>query len=259
MKITTWNVNSLTVRLEHILLAMSQFDWDIVGIQETKTPDTQFPLEGFVNKGYYVSFAGQKTYNGVCFISKMPLTGVQHRLPTFMDDPQRRFMTTDLTTPVGQVHLINGYFPNGSEVDSEKYAYKLKWLSALNRYVESVISQHEHVIVMGDYNIAPANIDLYNAEEWGEKILCSPAEREAFRALEGLGFTDVFRHLHPESQKFSWWDYRGGAFRKDEGFRIDLILASNSLLPHCQNCVIETRPRAWERPSDHAPVTVTLG
>jgi exodeoxyribonuclease-3 len=193
--------------------------------------------------------SGQKTYNGVAVISKIPATDPVTDFPD-LDDPQRRI----LASTIGDVRIIDLYIPNGSEVGSEKYAYKLSWLSSLRRFLEAEMKAHEKVVVLGDFNIAPADEDVHDPEKWGEAILCSPQERKALRDLTDLGLTDVFRKFEHPEKTFSWWDYRAAGFRRNAGLRIDLILTSDTMTKHCTACYVDKEPRAWERPSDHAPV-----
>jgi exodeoxyribonuclease III len=249
MKIASWNVNSLRVRLEHVMDWLVSNDPDVLGLQETKVVDDQFPLEVFTEKGYHVSFAGQKTYNGVAVISKMPLSDVVVDFPGF-EDIQRRVIAVS----VGDYRVLNCYVPNGSDVGSEKYAYKLRWLKALQAYLVSQLKQHEKVIVMGDFNIAPEDRDVYDPATWQDKILCSDLEREALQRILDLGFQDSFRLFDQEKDLFSWWDYRTMAFRRNRGLRIDLMLTSEALSAKCVKSGVDLAPRKLERPSDHAPV-----
>jgi exodeoxyribonuclease-3 len=199
--------------------------------------------------GYHSIASGQKTYNGVAVISKSPATNPVTDFPD-LDDPQRRI----LASTVDGIRIVDLYIPNGSEVGSEKYEYKLNWLQSLRNFLEAEMQGHENVVVLGDFNIAPADADVYDPEKWGDAILCSPLEREALGKLFDLGLTDVFRKFeHPEGT-FSWWDYRAAGFRRNAGLRIDLILTSDSMTERCKASYVDKEPRAWERPSDHAPV-----
>lgn len=253
MRITTWNVNSLKVRLGHVEEWMSVTQPDVIALQEIKQVTADFPEAAFSGAGYQSIASGQKTYNGVAVASRQSLEDAVTELPDF-EDEQRRVLA--ITT--GGVRVINLYVPNGSRVGSEKYDYKLRWLRALADFLEGELARHEHVVVLGDFNIAPADIDVYDAEKWGEGILCSPPERSALERIMGLGFVDVFREKNPEEQQFSWWDYRAGGFRRNLGLRIDLILANSSLAQLCSSAMIDREPRGWERPSDHAPVTAVF-
>lgn len=248
MKIATWNVNSIRVRLEHIQAWLQAQQPDVLCLQETKTIDENFPAEEFAALGYHLSYCGQKTFNGVAMISRLPLLDVVTAFPTF-DDPQRRV----LAATVADTRIIDLYVPNGSEVGSEKYTYKLNWLRHLKQFLQQELKQHEKVVVVGDFNIAPRDEDVHDPEKWAGKVLVSDAERAALQEIIDLGFIDVFCQFEQE-QIFSWWDYRAAAFRRNRGLRIDLILASVSMAKSCQRCFVDVEPRKLERPSDHAPV-----
>lgn len=249
MKIATWNVNSLKVRLPHVLEWLAAHNPDVLVLQEIKQVTEKFPADALLELGYHSIASGQKTYNGVAVISKTPPADAVYDFPD-LDDPQRRI----LASTVGDVRVVDLYIPNGSEVGSEKYAYKLNWLKSLRNFLEAEMKQHENVVVLGDFNIAPADADVYDPEKWGEAILCSPPERAALGELVDLGLTDVFRKFeHPEGT-FSWWDYRAAGFRRNAGLRIDLILTSDAMTERCTASYVDKEPRAWERPSDHAPV-----
>lgn len=249
VKIATWNVNSLRVRLPQVLDWLTTQQPDMVALQETKTLDADFPRADLEVAGYQVVFAGQKTYNGVALLSRKPMTEVVTDLPG-LQDPQRRVLGT---TSAG-VRILNLYVPNGQAVGSEKYDYKLNWLDELANYLRTQLATHQKLVVLGDFNIAPEDRDVYDPKAWENKILCSGPERAALKRLLGLGLTDVFR-LFPQSEgSFSWWDYRGGGFRRNQGMRIDLILASTELASLCSGCIIDKTPRSWPRPSDHTPV-----
>ena len=249
MKIATWNVNSMNVRAPHVIEWLQNHEPDVLVLQEIKQVTEKFPAEALQELGYHSVASGQKTYNGVAVISKTPAVEPITDFPD-LDDPQRRI----LASTVGDVRVIDLYVPNGSEVGSEKYDYKLRWLASLRSFLEAELRQHENVVVLGDFNIAPADEDVYDPEKWGEAILCSPREREALRGLIDLGLTDVFRKFEHPEQTFSWWDYRAAGFRRNAGLRIDLILTSNSMTERCTTSYVDKEPRAWERPSDHAPV-----
>lgn len=249
MKIATWNVNSMKVRLAHVLEWLDANSPDVLVLQEIKQLAEAFPVEELAAVNYQALASGQKTYNGVAVISRAAAADVITDFPGF-DDPQRRI----LATTVDGVRVINLYVPNGSEVGSAKYDYKLGWLAALRGFLESELERHDKLVVLGDFNIAPADEDVYDAEKWGDAILCSPAEREALGKLLELGLTDVFRNFDQPEKAFSWWDYRAAGFRRNAGLRIDLILASATMAAACTASYIDKEPRAWERPSDHAPV-----
>ena len=252
--IATWNVNSIRARIEHLANWLSQTSPDVVGIQETKVQDADFPHAELAALGYHVLFSGQKSYNGVAVLSKQPATLLASALPGF-DDPQRRV----LAAKVAGITLVNLYVPNGSAVGSEKYSYKLAWLDALGDWVAKLVASGEPLMLIGDFNIAPDDRDVHDPEAWRGKILCSEEERQRLRRLIDLGLCDVFRRFEQPAQAFSWWDYRAGGFRRNEGLRIDLILASAALAERCEACDIDVGPRRWEKPSDHAPVLARLG
>jgi exodeoxyribonuclease III len=253
MKIATWNVNSIKPRLEHVLTWLDTQSTDVLVLQEIKTVCEKFPLMEFEGSGYHIITNGQKTYNGVAILSKSEPSNIQTSLSDF-DDPQRRVLFAD----IDGVRVMDVYVPNGSEVGSDKYEYKLAWLDALTRDVETAMAEQKHVVLLGDFNIAPADLDVYDPDKWQDRILCSDAERDALTRLLDLGLHDVFRELSPDTQQFSWWDYRQAAFRRNMGLRIDLILASKLLMNSAKSCTIDTEPRGWERPSDHAPVVATF-
>ncbi|MFQ5659241.1 MAG: exodeoxyribonuclease III [Gammaproteobacteria bacterium] len=249
MKIATWNVNSLRVRLPHILNWLDVVKPGILALQETKVVDEEFPVETFKRHGYQAVFSGQKTYNGVAILSRDNARNVNTTFPAF-PDPQRRILLAKVNT----LSVLNLYVPNGSEVGSEKYAYKLEWLSHLLSYIDEQLEQNENLVVLGDFNIAPADADVHDPEAWRGKVLVSGAEREAFFQLTGKGLMDCYRLFEHEEQGFSWWDYRAGSFRRNRGLRIDHILASTALARLCMSCRIDKAPRRLQRPSDHAPV-----
>lgn len=249
MKIATWNVNSLNVRLPHVVDWLKTEQPDILALQETKLRDRDFPTLDVANAGYRAVFSGQKTYNGVAILSRLPAADLIVDLPG-LDDPQRRV----LGASVGGVRVLNLYVPNGQAVSSEKYAYKLAWLKQLSRWIAQELIRHPQLIVLGDFNIAPEDRDVHDPAAWAGQILCSEAERAAFRQLLQLGLQDTFRLFPQEAQTFSWWDYRAAAFRRNLGLRIDHILASPALAATCTVCRVDKTPRTRERPSDHAPV-----
>ncbi len=249
MKIISWNVNSLNVRLPHVLELLLKHQPDVLALQETKVPDEKFPLAEIGQAGYQVVFSGQKTYNGMAILSRQEASDCVVDLPG-LDDLQRRI----LAATVNGIRIIDVYIPNGQEVGSEKYAYKFRWLNAFHDFLLGEMAEHEKLVVLGDYNIAPADLDVHDPGRWQEKIMCSTAEREMFRSLTDLGLTDSVRQLHQDKSVFSWWDYRMNAFRRDWGLRIDHILASTAMQP--VQAGVDADFRAMERPSDHAPVWV---
>lgn len=249
MKLATWNVNSLNVRLSHVIEWLGTAEPDVLVLQEIKQVTEAFEAAAFASIGYNAVASGQKTYNGVAVVSRTPSSDPVTEFPGF-EDPQRRI----LAATIDDVRIVNLYVPNGSAVGSEKYDYKLSWLAALRGFLEAELQQHENLVVLGDFNIAPDDRDVYDPKKWGDDILCSPAEREALRALLELGLSDVFRQFEQPESTFSWWDYRAAGFRRNAGLRIDLILASEALAARCASSHVDREPRTWERPSDHAPV-----
>ncbi|GAB2627473.1 exodeoxyribonuclease III [Novilysobacter erysipheiresistens] len=254
MKIASWNVNSLNVRLPHLQQWLASAVPDVVGLQETKLDDPRFPDTELVGLGYRSVFAGQKTYNGVAILSREPATDVQIGIPGF-DDEQKRV----IAATVGGVRVINLYVVNGQDVGTDKYAYKLRWLDAVHDWVADELQRHPQLVVLGDFNIAPDARDVHDPEVWNEyHILTSAAERTALQRLLDLGLHDAFRLHHDDAGVFSWWDYRQAAFRRNLGLRIDLTLVSEALRTRCSGAGIDREPRSWERPSDHAPAWVEL-
>ncbi len=253
LKIASWNVNSLNVRMPHVLAWTAEAQPDILALQETKLTNEKFPLEQLQAAGYHCAFSGQPTYNGVAVLSREPGRDIVTDIPT-LSDPQRRILAITVPTAVGDVRVIDLYVVNGSEVGSEKYDYKLDWLQKVRTWLALELQQHEQVIVLGDFNIAPDDRDVHDPEAWRGKILCSEPERKALQELCALGLSDTFRLFEQEEQIFSWWDYRMNAFRRKRGLRIDLLLASPSLAQKCKASYVDLEPRRQERPSDHAPV-----
>jgi exodeoxyribonuclease III len=248
MKIASWNVNSLKVRLPQVLDWLRAAQPDVLALQETKLTDDKFPAAEIEALGYHVAFSGQKTYNGVALISREPPADLVTDLPR-LDDPQRRI----LGATIGDVRVLNLYVVNGQEVGSEKFAYKLDWLEKVTDYVREDLERHENYVVLGDFNIAPDDRDVHDPQAWHERILCSTPEREALRKLLDLGFKDSFRLFEQAPETFSWWDYRAAGFRRNLGLRIDLVLASDAMADKCTASSIDAEPRKLERPSDHAP------
>ena len=253
MKIATWNVNSLKVRLPHVLDWLAATGTDVLALQETKLTDENFPSADIEAAGYHAVFCGQKTYNGVALLSREAPVEVVLDPPELADEGKRV-----ITGTYGGVRVIDVYVVNGQEVGSEKYARKLDWLRRLHRYVAEELAGHPQLVLLGDFNIAPADADVHDPVAWHEKILCSTPEREALRGLLGLGLHDAFRLFEQAPGSFSWWDYRAAGFRRNLGLRIDLILASETLRARCRGCHIDVAPRRLERPSDHTPVVVEL-
>jgi exodeoxyribonuclease-3 len=253
MKIATWNVNSLKVRLPHLLEWLEQNPVDVLCLQETKLTDDKFPVADINAAGYQVAFSGQKTYNGVAILSRHPIADVVKNNPRF-DDPQQRI----LAATIEGMRIVCAYVPNGQSVDSDKYVYKLAWLAALRDWLAEELATHPQLAILGDYNIAPEARDVHDPAEWEGQVLCSDQERAALGALLELGLTDSFRLFEQADKSYSWWDYRQLAFRRNRGLRIDHILLSAALVERCTACSIDRAPRKWEQPSDHAPVIATL-
>ena len=249
MRIATWNVNSLNVRLPHVLDWLDEHRPDVLMLQETKLTDDRFPVEELLGAGYHAVYSGQKTYNGVAILSREPPAEVVHRFPPVADEQRRTIAAT-----VAGVRVVNLYVVNGQAVGSEKYEYKLAWLRQVTEHLRTEVRAHEHTVVAGDFNIAPEDRDVHDPEEWRDSILCSGPERDALGAIAALGLADTFRRFEQPEGSFSWWDYRAAAFRRNRGLRIDLILASSGLARRCTSCRIDRDARARERPSDHAPV-----
>ena len=254
MKIASWNVNSLNVRLPHLQQWLGAFAPDVVGIQETKLEDHKFPDTVLAEAGYRSVFAGQKTYNGVAIVSRLPISDAQVGIPGFEDEQKRVIAAT-----VGEVRIANLYVVNGQDLGTDKYAYKLRWLEAVHGWLEQELREHPKLVVMGDFNIAPDDRDVFDPKVWNDShILTSTAEREALRRLQALGLHDAFRLHSDEAGVFSWWDYRMGGLRRNLGLRIDLTLVSDALRGQVLESGIDREPRTWERPSDHAPAWLRL-
>lgn len=249
MKIASWNVNSLRVRLPQVLEWLEDNPVDVLALQETKMVDEDFPVEEINQAGYQVQYSGQKTYNGVAVLSKLEGSDVVKDIQG-LDDPQRRI----LAVTIDDIRILNLYVVNGKEVGSDKYEYKLDWLRKVTAFIKKDLKKYPRYVVLGDFNIAPEDADVYDPAVWKGKILCSDKEREALSAITDLGFTDTFRLFDQEDNTFSWWDYRAAGFRRNRGLRIDLILASSLLEGACSFSVVDKAPRSNERPSDHAPV-----
>lgn len=247
MKIATWNVNSLKVRLEHVQSWLQDNQPDVLCLQETKTEDVNFPLAQLQQAGYHIVLSGQKTYNGVAIISKNAATDVQYGMPNF-DDPQKRV----IAATINGVRVVCVYIPNGESPESDKYQYKLAWLEALKNWLKEEMQRHPKLALLGDYNIAPEDRDVHDPVAWAGKILVSEPERNVFKQLQQLGLRDAFRLFEQPEKSYSWWDYRMMGFRRNHGMRIDHILLSDAL--NCTACNIDKTPRKLERPSDHTPV-----
>lgn len=253
MKLVTWNVNSLKVRLPQLLDWLPIQQPDVVCLQETKLEDHNFPRAAIETAGYQVAFVGQKTYNGVALLSRTPLTDVRYGIPGFDDVQQRVIAAT-----IEGIRVICVYVPNGQSLDSEKYPYKLGWLQALTVWLRDELARYPKLAVLGDYNIAPDDRDVHDPAAWAGAVLVSEPERAAWQGLLALGLHDSFRLFEQPEQTFSWWDYRMAAFRRNMGARIDHILLSDALKSRCNACVVDRDMRKLERPSDHAPVVASL-
>lgn len=253
MKIAAWNVNSLKVRLPHLLDWLAEQSPDVVCLQELKLEDHNFPVAELSAAGYHAAHSGQKTYNGVALLARQPIEDVCYGNPHFPDEQKRLVSGT-----IGGVRVVCAYMPNGQAVGSEKYDYKLRWLDALALWLQEELAHHPQLALCGDYNIAPDDRDVHDPDRWRGEILCSEPERSAFQRLLGLGLADSFRLFEQPEKTFSWWDYRMLGFQKNLGLRIDHILLSAPLADRCTAAGVDRGPRKRERPSDHAPVWAQL-
>jgi len=257
MKIASWNVNSLNVRWPHVERWCVETQPDILSLQETKLPDEKFPHEAVRALGYECAFSGQKSYNGVAILARAPLRDIVTDVDG-LDDPARRILAATIGDGERALRIVNLYVVNGQSVGSEKYAHKLHWLSQVREFLRAELARHPRLAVMGDFNIAAEDRDVHDPDAWREQVLCSTPEREMLRGIVELGFTDSFRKFNEEGGHYSWWDYRQGAFRRNLGLRIDLILVSAALRGELKSAAIDRTPRTWERPSDHVPVTIEI-
>ena len=253
MKLATWNINSLAVRLPQVLAWLQANPVDVLALQETKLSDERFPAAEIEAAGYRVAWFGQKTYNGVALLSRGEALQVQRNIPGLDDDAARV-----IAGNIGDLRVIGVYVPNGQSVTSDKFPYKLRWLDALREWVRAELAMHPRLVLMGDFNIAPEDRDVYDPVAWAGQVLCTPQEREQLRALLALGLHDAFRLFEQPPKTYSWLDYRMLAFRRNQGLRIDHILVSDALKPRVAACTIDRAPRKNERPSDHAPVVVAI-
>src|SRR5699024_4531287 len=257
MKLATWNINSLNVRLPQVLDWLADNPVDALCLQELKQTDDRFPIDQCGEAGYEANWAGQKTYNGVAIVSRLPGTDEQRNIPGF-DDPQQRLIAATLPSPIGDIRVISAYCPNGQSLDSDKYTYKLAWYEALHSYLEQELQRYPRLAILGDFNVAPKDEDVHDPAAWEGSVLVSEPERAALQGLIDLGLTDSFRAFDQEEKSYTWWDYRRLAFRRNAGLRIDHILLSNALMPWCTACTIDKAPRRNTQPSDHTPVIATL-
>ncbi|MDO9054118.1 MAG: exodeoxyribonuclease III [Gallionella sp.] len=253
MRLATWNVNSLKVRLPQVLDWLAENPIEVLCLQETKQQDADFPHNELMAAGYHNVFAGQKTYNGVAILSREPASDVQIGIPGYQDEQKRVIAAT-----FGDIRVVDVYIPNGQSIDSDKYQYKLGWLTALHDWLKQELLRYPKLVLLGDYNIAPEDRDCHDPAAWVGNVLVSEPERDAFRSLLALGLTDSYRLFEQAEKTFSWWDYRMMGFRRNLGMRIDHILISAPLVAQCKSCVIDKAPRKLERPSDHTPVVVEI-
>ncbi len=253
MQLATWNVNSLAVRLPQVLDWLAAHPVDVLALQELKLSDDKFPAAAFAEAGWQAQWFGQKTYNGVALISKTTGTAVLRNIPGFADD-----MARVIAASYGDVRVIGAYFPNGQAPGSDKFAYKMRWLDALREWVRSEMQQHPQLVLMGDFNITFDDLDVWDPVGLQETIHCTTEERQQLQALVDLGLSDSMRLFEQPEKNYSWWDYRDFAFRRNRGLRIDHILVSEALRARASACSVDKAPRKNERPSDHAPVVLTL-
>ena len=253
MRVTTWNVNSLKVRLPQVLEWLKLHQPDALCLQETKLEDAKFPAAELQAIGYQSLYCGQKTYNGVAILTRQSGTGMLAEVPGY-SDPQKRVLAAN----VGELRIVCLYVPNGQSLDSDKYRYKLEWLAAVTAWLKQEIAMHPRLVVVGDFNVAPDDRDVHDPKAWEGQVLVSAPERAAFQNLIGVGMKDAFRLFEQPERSYSWWDYRMNAFRRKMGMRIDHILVSEALAKSCRSCSIDIEPRKSERPSDHTPVSAEL-
>lgn len=254
MKIASWNVNSLRVRLEQVSDWLTENSPDLLCLQELKMPDADFPTEALTKVGYHSVSTGQKTYNGVAILSKKPLNNVVIDMPEYEDD-QRRYIAADCPLEDGSsLRIVNVYVPNGQALDSDKFQYKRAWFAKLQAAMRATLEQNHKTVLVGDFNITPSALDVHDPKKWNGSIHCSDIERLMLQKLMSEGLFDTFRHFNSQGDTFSWWDYRGAGYRANEGLRIDLILSSSAMLDAANKCIIDEAPRKLERPSDHTPV-----
>lgn len=253
MQLATWNINSLAVRLPQVLDWLAAHPVDVLALQELKLTDDKFPAQAFAEAGYQAQWFGQKTYNGVALVTRQPATDVVKNIPGFEDEQSRV-----ITATVDGIRVVGAYFPNGQAPGSDKFAYKMRWLDALRDWVRAEMAAHPALVLMGDYNITFDDLDVWDPEGMREAIHCTTEERDKLQALIGLGLTDAVRLFPQPVKNYSWWDYRDLAFRRNRGLRIDHILVSDAVKARAGICAVDKGPRKNERPSDHAPVVLTL-
>lgn len=250
MKIATWNVNSVNARLPHLIKWLADTGPDVVCLQETKCVDEGFPYQEIHDAGYLSAFYGQKSYNGVAILSKYDLEDVQKNFPDDDDESPKRL----IAATIKNVRIVNTYIPNGTELWTDKFTFKLDWIQRLRKYFDETADKNGYVLLCGDFNVAPEEADVWNVPAWEGKLHFTKTERAAIHHVKQWGFIDVFRKLNGDVKEFSWWNYREGAWQRNHGLRIDHIWTSPSLADKCTACWIDKTPRTWERPSDHAPV-----
>ena len=257
MKIATWNVNSLNVRLPHVISWLTENQPDVLCLQETKQVNEKFEHDAFSAIGYHSYHNGQKTYNGVAIISKKELNNINFNLPN-LEDPQKRIISGILTNNNESIYIVSAYIPNGQAIDSDKFIYKMNWLNKFSEWVEKLTKKYDEIILTGDFNIAPEDNDCHDPDAWIGQNLVSPSEREAFKNIIKIGFHDSYRKINPDLKEYSWWDYRMAGFRRNLGMRIDHILVTTKMVPNITHSYIDKKPRKLERPSDHTPVVTEI-
>ena len=250
MKIATWNVNSINARLDHLLGWLESTQTDVVCLQETKSVDENFPQQAIADLGYQTAFVGQKSYNGVAILSKHAINDVHKNFPGDDDDSPKRL----ISATIKGVRIVNTYIPNGTELWTDKFTFKLDWLQRLRKYFDDTCDRNGDVLLCGDFNVAPEELDVWNVPAWTGKLHFTKPERAAIHHVKQWGFVDVFREMNGDAREFSWWDYRAGAWPRNQGLRIDHIWTSRPLADKCTGCWIDRAPRALDRPSDHTPV-----
>lgn len=250
MKIATWNVNSINARLDHLVKWLTDTQTDVVCLQETKCVDENFPYQAIHDLGYHTTFYGQKSYNGVAILSKHDIDDVQKNFPDDDDEAPKRL----IAATINGIRIVNTYIPNGTELWSDKYTFKLDWLQRLRHFFDETCDNGGNVLLCGDFNVAPDELDVWSVPAWEGKIHFSKPERAAIKYVKQWGFVDVFRKVNGDKKEFSWWNYREGAWQRNRGLRIDHIWTSEALAEKCTACWVDKTPREWERPSDHAPV-----
>ena len=258
MKIATWNINGIKARIEAATTWLKGASPDIACLQEIKCVDEAFPRELFEELGYNVAVHGQKGFNGVALLSKLPFDEVHPRLAGNPDDVQARYLEAVISVPSGALRLINIYLPNGNPFGTEKFAYKLAWMTRLKERIKALLANEEKMVIAGDFNVIPAPEDVYNPNAWMDDALFRPETRAHFQALLNLGLTDAFRACHDEPHRYTFWDYQAGAYQKNQGLRIDHLLLSPQAADRLQSCEIDASPRSWEKPSDHVPIAIEL-